>query len=313
MIKMMQFSNEDVSKYSDAIDVVHEMFEKGTGNYFKYMIDDVIKIVYLEDDTVVVFEYKDNDIVAYDSFRIDDNFNITALGTLDYDVCFDKENGEITFINHETNFEETIYFIDREGELDVDGFNGSIVYRQYNPENDTASVMTYQYMLHSGDNNRIYRINFNRLMSVIIQKHATKKYHKMTSYIARNMSSDTYYYDLALIKDYGLQEFLNKGSYGLERDNSIKRFYKIKGILPGNYAFTFFPLCNQYNIQDMYKLIDDNGHHREPNDFILDFCNGNYKLLEEFKELSDYLRAIYNYQRENNVPSLNLVRGEHHE
>ena len=64
---------------------------------------------------------------------------------------------------------------------------------------------------------------------------------------------------MAVIKDYGLMEFMEKGAYALHKENQIVRYYKMLGKRENGYAITTFPFGKQFKYEDFDQLFAQYG------------------------------------------------------
>lgn len=282
MVRILQFDESYINKYRFAFSFIANEVGVVDGLYYILYIDNKEKLLYRYDDVFAIFEIDDDNDYCVDMFSIDENYNISKLGTENYEVSF---SGDISIFFERSNSHTHMVTMGKKEE-DVDGYNGYISYMQYSPENDMQSLLIYQYMYR--ENSKLYNSYLLSPFQVVIDKH-TSKIPIRKNYISRKFSSDEYVSDFMNIKEYGLTNFLSNNNYSLCEGD--KRYYISKFKLNG-YAITLFPFCRQYKLDELSDYLENIGHNTEIPEFIKDFYNGDYPKLNEFSEVAKFMKNI---------------------
>lgn len=302
MVKIIPFSNNFLQKYDSAFCWVLNNLNVIDGKYYQFLDGDVEKLLYRYNNVFYIFEIEE-DYLYIESFYVDENYNIYELDCGDYTI--DLTGDVPRFVNNETGIMSSLVVLPRKDGNDIDGYNGLLSYIQYSPDKDIRSLITYQYMYKENMENKVYQFNFKDPFQISLETKVSKrdKGNKLAgaynSYIVRKSEPNDICYDLMVIKDYGIKEFLEKGSYHLTWGEELKRYYKIVGKSPGNYAITLFPLCTQYRLEDLYSMLESVGHDTVVPEFVRELFNGEYSDIKSYIELAHLMKDI---EKENIEP-----------
>ena len=170
-------------------------------------------------------------------------------------------------------------------------------FTQFNLDTRERATITFQHMYTEGK--MVSPFHTKKPFQVIFQSNVkiTKKGEFKSSskkqFIAKTFSiyDDKLGYDIATIKDYGLSEFLEKGSYALQsNERNITRYYKILYVTDSLYAATGFPFTRQYTLEDMIAMLKERGFGYEIPQQYMDIYNGRDELLNEVKQLIEEIK-----------------------
>ena len=211
-IEIIDCCYDVIKEIPNVMTLFHNLFGDGTIALYSVLVDDKLNFVgrsgnncaLVSDEGYTLFELKDENL-----------FSITRDDYLVYvdDCCFVEDSG----IQHSLDFFKV--------QEDVEGYDGCISYKQYNPSNDTLITITYQqmyndreqgdkiYSCHTVDIDRVYiDERFQELGRVdygFVPKRA-KYFHKL------EVDSDMVGYKLAALKEYGFFKYLMNGAEALE-------------------------------------------------------------------------------------------------
>lgn len=295
MVKLIPFSDNFLEKYESAFCWVADNLEVVDGKYYQFIDGEKEKLLYRFNNIFYIFELE-GDYLYIDSFYVDENYNIYEVDCGEYTV--DLTSDVPRFTNNETGMISSLVVLPRKDGNDVDGYNGLISYIQYSSKSDIRSLITYQYMYKENMENKAYQFNFKDPFQISIETKVSKRDSgnklagRMNSYIIRKSEPNDLFYDFMVIKDYGIKEFLEKGSYHLTWGEELKRYYKIIGKTPGNYAITLFPVCTQYKLEDLYDMLKDVEHDVQVPEFVREMFNGEYGEIKSYIDLAQIMKGF---------------------
>ena len=302
MYKLKELTDDDVLRHEAAIRCAYQVYGDVEGVFYLVDADGEEVILHNSENVFMLIHDKDNK-VRYTMFGVDENFELSDLGypKFEYHVM----DGEKVFLDRETGKSFSIALTERSDGEDVDGYNGYVRFTQFNPESKERATITFQHMINNRGMvspfhiRKPFQIMFQS--NVRINRKGELKCKGKKSYIAKNFNiyDDELGYNLATIKDYGLDEFFNQGSYSLQKnERSITRYYKILYVTDNLYAVTGFPFTRQYSLEDMIEMLKERGFCYEIPQEYLDVYNGNDELLNSIKELIEEIKKHLTYEDE---------------
>ena len=101
-----------------------------------------------------------------------------------------------------------------------------------------------------------------------------------------------YLYNIAVIKDYGIAEFMEKGAFALQKDNQIVRYYKVLAQTKDRIAITAFPLGKQYKYEDFFEEFSKYGFKTAIPDYLIDIHNNEDVDLNRYEAVAAYMKEI---------------------
>ena len=101
-----------------------------------------------------------------------------------------------------------------------------------------------------------------------------------------------YLYNIAVIKDYGLAEFMEKGAYALQKDNQIVRYYKMLYQTKEGYAVTSFPFGRQYKYEEFESEFAKYGFSSKVPNYLIDIHNNENKDLNRYEAVAAFMKEI---------------------
>lgn len=281
------------------------------------IVDGQEKILQRRDDLFVLYSVEDANLVSYEMFTVDEEYNVTSAGFDDFEL-HTIEGDKVIRERDSVNL-ESLVFIKRSDGGDADGYDGSVGYIQYNQQEDVRMMLIYQQMYNSNEKVYSYHVSKNPFQ-ILIEKGLNAKKNgsimpvRTTRYIRCDYDERDYntFYNLAVIKDYGLQAFMQKGAYALHKENVISRYQKILATTRDGYAITGFPLCKQYRYEDFNELFEKYGFKNKIPNQLLAIHNGEYAELNYYQEIASFMQTI-EMDPPDEVIKLNLKFGENGE
>lgn len=294
MYKLKELTDNDVLKHELSIRCAYQVHGDVVGTF--YLLDNDGKESILHNlDNIFMIISEDNGKVSYTMFAVDDNFELSDLGYPEFE--FHLLDKEYVFLDRETGNSYSIALNERVDGEDVDGYNGYVRFTQYNPNSKDRATITFQHMYSQG--RMVSPFHTKKPFQVIFQSNVRVKGNgelkagSKKQFIAKTFSiyDDKLGYDIATIKDYGLSEFMEKGSYALQNnERNITRYYKILYVTSDLYASTGFPFTRQYSLEDMIAMLEEIGFGYEIPQQYLDIYNGRDELLNEVKQLIEEIK-----------------------
>jgi hypothetical protein len=294
MYKLKELTDNDVLRHELSIRCAYQVYGDVVGSFYLLEKDGKESILHNEDNIFMIIDELDGK-VSYTMFAVDDNFELSDLGYPEFE--FHLLDKEYVFLDRETGKSYSIALNERADGEDVDGYNGYVRFTQFNPDTRERATIIFQHMYTEGK--MVSPFHTKKPFQVIFQSNVkiTKKGEFKSSskkqFIAKTFSiyDDKLGYDIATIKDYGLSEFLEKGSYALQsNERNITRYYKILYVTDSLYAATGFPFTRQYTLEDMIAMLKERGFGYEIPQQYMDIYNGRDELLNEVKQLIEEIK-----------------------
>jgi hypothetical protein len=294
-IELKEISELEIPQYAPIFSCIFQLFGDYVGIYFKISIDGVEKILQRRDDMFVLYSILDDGNVSYEMFMVDEEYKVCSAGFDKYEMH--TISGDRVVQEKGSKNLESLVFIKRNDGGDSDGYDGSVGYVQYNQEKDVRLMLIYQQMYNSMEKVYSFHVNKNPFQ-ILIEKGVAAKQRgsiipvRSTRYIRCDYDERDYnlFYNLAIIKDYGLQEFMEKGAYALHRESSISRYQKILGVTASGYAVTGFPLCRQYKYEDFSDMFEEYGFKNKIPNILLSIQNGEFDELNYYQEIANFMK-----------------------
>lgn len=313
MVTIKEMSELEIPKYSPVFQCVYDLFGDYTGIFWKIEVNQQEKILQRLDDLCVLYTLDEDKTISYEMFTIDEAYKVHDAGFDDYEMHMLDD--VITIQERDSSVLQSLTFTKRSDGLDNDGFDGILAHVQYNQEKDICVMVMYQQMYNSMD--KIYSFHVDKppfqisIERGVVKKQKAGRSAKPTCYIRGEYDyrENHGYYNLATIKDYGLASFLEKGSYALQKEDTIARYYRILYTTKDKQAFTGFPFCKQYSLEDFASFFQENGFKMTIPSCLLDLYNGTNDELNAYQEIADFI-GEYEKTPPDEVVQLKLVFGE---
>ena len=310
-IELKELNELEIPKYGNIFMCVGELFGDYIGFYFKLKINGKDYILQRRDDLFVLYQQFDDNEISYEMFTIDEEYNITSAGFDDFEMHI--LHGDRVIQRRESNNIENLVFMKRSDGGDAEGYDGTIGYVQYNQEFDVRLMLIFQQMYNS--QKKIYGYHVNKPpFQILIEKGVSAKQNgslkpiKSERYIRGDydVRDNPNLYNMALIKDYGLFNFMQKGSYSLQKEDQIVRYYKMLYQNKDGYAVTLFPLGKQYRYEDFEDVFKKYGFYSQVPKCLIELHNNDNEDLKRYEAVAMYMKEIEMLPPDK-VVTLNLV------
>ncbi len=294
-IRIEEMEPSEVQYFAPVFQCIMDLHGDFSGFYFKLMIDGKEHLLHRIEDLFTVFTINNGNEVSYEMFCVDEDYKITSAGFDDFEMQLVSGDRCIQF--RDTYNVESLVFIKRSDGHDIDGFDGSIGYIQYNQEHDVRLMLLYQQMYNSAEQVHGYQTG-KEPFQILIEKglNAKKKGSilpvRSERYIKTVIDSDDVAYGVSAIREYGLSEFLQKGAYNLHKEDRIIRYYKILTQTKEKYAITTYPLGTGYRLDAFDELFKKYGFKRTIPQELIQIHNNQHDDLNRYQDIADYMKEV---------------------
>lgn len=184
---------------------------------------------------------------------------------------------------------------------DLDGYDGYISFKQYNPDTDVLCEINYQQMYREVNGKApIYGFRTQEIDGVYIDE----KYNQSKGYLrglplpkrAKYYTKAAYNdgemgYDWIKIKDYGLAEFLANRNITTGRDREVRYVKSSYVRLDGSYG-DFWPLASQMKREDIDEVIKSYGFLSEVPSVLLEIYNGSNYTVNQIQDIVSEMKKL---------------------
>lgn len=278
MIKLEKLSVEEINKQPSYIDQIMSLYDNDlSGEFFKYVFNGQERWLYRVDGYCTIL-MNDGEYIYYTSFYVNnDDYSIPYMEFDEFSAGVD--NDEVLLWKEGDHISESLRTVNRNELANNDGYTGLIVHHQRNSETGEDMLVSYQNQYR--EDGRIFSCNL-RTPFVICFVNGNK----VTKYLNFRTNRDYFSYDVITIKEYGLSEFLKNGSYALQGDYEIRRYFKVLFQKEDGTCILGVPIFHPYKEEEMQQMIKDRGFRLEIPQYVLDYYNGEYEESLEYKELA---------------------------
>lgn len=278
-------SLDEIKDSENYVDIIKENFGNLGGSFYKYNYLEKERVLYCDGLYCIIFNH-DGEYLNYGILVMDENYNLDYASLDEFN--FSLKDGHL--MTWDSSVYETIDFYKKEDSVG-DDYDSSIIYIQINSLTGEELVMAYEWN-DRGAYNRLYTYSLQEPYSIAFLQNK-----KLQKYVLVKAEQGLLAYDVMTIKDYGMTEFLKNGTYSLNREKEISRYYKVKGTLKNGKPIILYPFSKQYDALEMKTMIKDKGFKEEIPEYLIDFYNGNYEECEEYKEVISAIKGLKNTMR----------------
>lgn len=291
MIKVKEMSELEMHKYGVIFQCVFDLFNDFEGVYFKIEVNGQEKILQRKDNLCVLYTLEDEKTVSYEMFSLDEEYNVSQAGFDDYELTM---YGDLfTVQERNSSIVQSLKLYKRTDGVDNDGYDGLIIFVQYDIKKKTRITLTYQQIFDK--ENSIYYYAKERMPLQVVIEYGV-------------FVNDEVGYTLTAMNEYGLLNVLKNGSYNLLREDRTVRYVKSLFIdFKGNYRDAW-PFANLLKAEEIESLIKKYNFNTRIPDFIISLYNGENKDVLLIQEIVEKVRLLENelLQPENSRMCLTL-------
>ncbi len=274
-MKIEQLTIEDIKHFEVALKEIVENFNLEDGYLFKYILEDIEGLLYLNLESLIVSFYyytKNNqlkNIIGY----LDENFNFENFYWQNINLL--KEGNTWLFIKPDGILQTINYFPISEGYE----FNGQVVFAQHNPFNNMLISMYFNHM-YQDENSKISTFALHNPWKIILARTKFPKYEK--NYILKeiNCYNNPLNYSTLVLRKYGIEHYKNK-----DLPETITNYYRIFFPFNGNTGFNLFPFTQALEEKEMVDMIKYYGFDFQVNLDLVKVYNGDFTLLNDYQKL----------------------------
>ena len=287
MVNLRKLSIDEINNNQFLTNQIFDLYGEVSGKFFSYDYDGEERWLY-RDDLYCTILSREGEYVLYTSFMIDEEYNLFYMDFDDFCVSRSKD-GQMLLWQEGSSIAESLTLQKRAVKDSVNDLDGLITHYQVN--SDTGEDLLISYKTLYKKNAEFFQSNFLNPFSFSFINNG-----KLEQYLQFTTNMNYISYDLITIREYGLAQFLQNGSYALQKDKSITRYFKIRGQKSDGMCLLYYPFFKGHTLEEMDLLIEQKGFSRSVNDNMLDYYNGNYL---EYSEYNDLASAIKNYDSSN--------------
>lgn len=277
MVKLEKLSREEVNNKPFLIDQIFDLYGGVPGEFYSYEYNGEERWLY-RDGLYCTILGIEGEYIVYTSFMVDEDYDVSYMEFDEFSVA-KNQNGEKLLYKEGTSIAESITMQKRKDSASLNDLDGLITHHLVNTKSGEELLITYKALYR--ENPDYYQSLFYRpFIFSFIKKGKVEQYMQYTT------STDYLSYDVITIKEFGLVEFMQNGSYALQQERSITRYFKIKAQLSDGRCVLLYPLSRAYTEEDMDKKIEEKGFTRKIKDYVLDYYNGAYLERAEYKDLA---------------------------
>lgn len=296
MVSVCELTEEDIKKYKLVFQACYDLFNDVSGLYYKIKINGNERILHRMENLFTIFELE-NENLNYEMFAVDENYKVIVVGFDNYEMHRLGEDN--VFQRRDNGVTEVIKPIVRTNGVDFEGYNGLIMYTQYNKNNDMRVIITYQHNFYNGQG-KLFPFHTKVPFQITIEKHVAlrgkgfKIPFCQKTYIKRTFDyeEEPQYYTWATMKDFGVVATLGKDVVSLQGTSDITRYYKELFVTKDYRAISLFPFCCQYKIDDINGYLKSKGFSTSIPQILIDDYNDDLHELHIYQELADYIKEI---------------------
>lgn len=226
MVTIKELKEMDIPKYNLIFYFINDLFGDLEGIYFKTEVNGQTKILQRRNNLCILYTLEGKNI-SYEMFSLDDNYNIFQAGFDDYELTMYDDL--LTVQERDSSIVQSLSLYKRSNGVDNDGYDGIIIYVQFDEKSNKRLTLTYQQMYNPLKN--VYYYAKERMPFQIIIEHGLSVKNgntygplKTDRYIKGecNYDNDFLNYNWVTIREYGLydvlcelryQQMYNEGSF----------------------------------------------------------------------------------------------------
>ena len=290
MVQIVEITEDILKKSPNVINLLFELYGPSTIGLYAVLVDKELGFVG-QNGAECVYIHKN----GYNKFTLNAEKDLGALEIDGYDVLFGEN---LYFVNKEGI--ESFVELEKLDELDPDEYDGSVTYRQYNPETDTLCEIKYQHMYREMDNRpTIYGYHTRKINYLFIDEEYKKKPQpgkgllpKRAKYYSKVEFDDSMIgHKLVEIRENGLIETLfSDGDRTSERN--IVRYLRTV-FIDGNGVYRdMWPLGEQLKTEELKELISSYGFSTELPWQLIEIYNGKDRLVNTVEDIVKAMKEV---------------------
>lgn len=294
-IKIIPCDEKVIAQIPNIIGFLEYLFGDKEIRLYATLEDNELGFVGETDEFSVLIDNEGN----YTVFTIGEDGKLYSIYKDNYSVFF--KDDELSHIIDNDRIEYSLSFCPLK-QLDKDGYDGNVSFKQYNPENDVLCEIYYQHMCREINGSMyIFEEHTKRISELYIDEDYNKNidvdYSETPRFKPRILPKRAKYFvgytfgdrnpgfTIAAIKDFGILKVLKEGAISLFDYYKVVRYAKAFALLPNGEFFNNWPLSKQYKEEDLKSLIKGYGLKSELPKFFMDLYNDENEDVTRIKQI----------------------------
>lgn len=285
MISIRKMSVEEIKAKPYLLNFIYELFGDVSDSFFEYEYEGETRWFYSSGYAITLLTF-DGEYIGHQMVTLDEDYNILYAEYDGFDVWKHKSGNLV--VQKENGFVAERF---EKKKLDDnardDNRNGIILYYQYNANTLENMILAYN-CVYRGDE-AIFPFEIKIPFFVTFFKGKSVK-----KYVLYETDSDYKSYDVITLREFGLKRFLEEGAFALQKDDTIRRYFKVRHESKKGDLTLLYPVSHIYKLEDIYELIRSKGFMIEASDEAMSYFNEEFS---EKKEIDEVIKAIKEYDR----------------
>lgn len=289
-MKIINCDDEVIAQIPNIMNFVYEAFGEQDVAVFATLEDNKLGFIIRAGENCMFINYKGEQTY----FSLNENEDLYAVGKDEYTVVFDSV---LCFVNKD---QESSLDLVQLSEPDEDDYTGMVRFLQHDRKTNTMCEINYQQMYREYNGQApIYSFHTEKIDRAYItedydkQKDKTGLLSRKCHYFSKVVFKEGHIgYDISAIKDYGLFEFLSKGSYNLIREPEVEKYTKAIVRCSNGTLFDPWPFGREYSEKDVKEIIESHGFKSEIPEEYLRIYNGGDSTVQMAKELVRLMKEL---------------------
>lgn len=285
MVNIRKMSLDEIKAKPFLINFIYQLWGDVDDGFFEYEYEGETRWFYAYGNSITLISY-DGLYIGHQMVTIDPDYNILYAEYDGFDV-WKHESGNLVVQKENGCVAERFERKKLDDGAREDKRNGIILYYQYNT--NTLENMIIAYNCVYREENSIFPFEMQIPFFVTFFKGK-----KATKYVLYETDSDYMSYDVITLREFGLKRFLEEGAFALQKDDTIRRYFKVRHESKKGDLTLLYPVSRIYKLEDIYELIRSKGFMIEASDEAMSYFNEEFS---ERKEIDEVIKAIKEYDR----------------
>lgn len=279
MVTLKKLRREEVNQKPFLINQIFDLYGGVPGEFYYYKYQENDRWLYRDGFYFTILGIE-GEYIVYTSFMMNEDYELSYMEFDNFSAALNN-NGEILLWKEGSPIAQSLILQKRN--RSENDFDGLLIHHQVNCNTNEELLISYKTCYR--ENTSFYPGEIRSPFLICF-----KKENKVEQYLQFITSLDYWSYDLLTIKEFGLNAFLQKGSYSLQKERSITRYFKIKGKKVDGTCILLYPFSKGYTLEEMDEMLEKKGFTRKVEEYLLNYYNGKYFEYAEYQELVKSLK-----------------------
>lgn len=286
MIMLEKLSREEVNQNPFLTNQIFDLYGGVPGEFYYYKYQEKERWLYRDGFYFTILGIE-GEYIVYTSFMMNEDYELSYMEFDNFSAAL-SSNGEMLLWKEGSPIAESLILQKRnKSENDLDGL---LTLHQVNCNTKEEVLVSYKTCFRESAS--FYPGEFRNPVLICF-----KKEDKLERYLQFTTSLDYWSYDFLTIKEFGLNAFLQNGSYALQKERSITRYFKIKRQKADGTCILLYPFSKGYTLEEMDKMLEKKGFTRKMEEYLLDYYNRKCSEYDEYQELAKSLKEYDKHLR----------------